>query len=102
MSLQADLLQCVRNNPGITGTELRERFSEASRFSVSSLLGRLSKQKLIENRGPEGTRWSKWYPVEYEKVNPAFLEEAERILEELKTIDPSERIAHLARYLQKS
>lgn len=97
------VLWTVRENPGISGTELREQFKPMySPHAVSGILTRLSSDmKLIENRGPAGTRWSEWYPVEHGPIDQTWIDEAEWLLEEMNKITKSERVNFLARHLQE-
>jgi hypothetical protein len=100
-TLAANLLQYVRDNPGATGTEIHNRFRPgATKASVSATLGRLQRMGLIKNQDPTGSRWSVWYPIECETPEPAFLEKARTVLEDLAKVPKSEREMVLALYLQ--
>lgn len=100
-TLSAKLLQYVRDNPGITGSDIQNVFlSQGTRHSISSTLGRLQRMGLIENRGPVGTRWSQWYPIEFEAVEEEFLKEAQNVYANLMLIPKSEREHQLALYIQ--
>jgi hypothetical protein len=99
-TLSEALLIYIRIHPGVKGSELRTSFKNP-KVSVSGSLARLKRAGLIENRGPKGTRWSTWYPVESEPVDPEFLEIAQTLLKDLKKIMPVEREDFLARKLKE-
>jgi hypothetical protein len=101
MSLIMLLLECVRTNPGITGSELQKRFISTNTMnSISSTLTRLSTMKLIENRG-KGGRYSEWYPIEFEPIDEEASDKARWIIKEMKYLPRKEKENFLARRLQE-
>lgn len=94
------LLQHVRDNPGVTGSQIHFRFQLiGTKHAISSTLGRLQTQGLIENRGNHG-RWSYWYPTAIDTPEPEFLNRANLLLEEMKKLPKFERATFLALFLQ--
>jgi len=100
-TLMADILQYVRDNPGATGSQVHFRFQlVGTRASISGTLNRLQRMGMIKNQDCTGSRWSVWYPIEFEQADPQFLTVASMLLQELKRVPKSEREALLARRLQ--
>jgi predicted transcriptional regulator len=99
-TLMEALLIYIRIHPGVKGSELQTSFN-GTKASISGSLARLHRMGLIENHGPRGTRWSEWYPVEVEPVDPKFLEIAQTLLKDLKRLLPTEREDFLARKLKE-
>jgi len=95
------ILSYIRLHPGVKGSEVHVVFKDSPKNAISGSLARLHRAGLIENRGPRGTRWSVWYPVEEEPVDPKFLEIAQEILKDLKNVLPTEREEFLARKLKE-
>jgi hypothetical protein len=99
--LIARILQYVRDNPGVPGSDVRKEFLPMSTHNaISSTLSRLRVMKLIENKGPGGP-WSKWYPVARESVDEEFVDMAQWLIREMKELPPSERGHWLACRLQE-
>jgi hypothetical protein len=100
-SFTGNVLQYVRDNPGASGPEIHKHFHpEILKITISGTLARLRRLGLITNDGPRGPR-THWYPVRFEEAEPQFLEEARKILSDLKALPVSERERCLALYLQK-
>jgi len=94
------ILIYIRLQPGVRGSEIVATFGNSPKTSVSNTIGKLKRMGLIENRG-RGGRWSEWYPVEVEPVDPEFLEIAQTLLKDLNKILKSEREVFLAKRLKE-
>jgi len=94
------ILIYIRLHPGVKGSEVQVVFKNSPKNAISGSLARLKRAGLIENRG-SSNRWSEWYPVEEETVDPKFLEIAQELLKDLKNVLASEREYYLARKLKE-
>jgi hypothetical protein len=94
------ILIYIRLHPGVKGSEVQVVFKDSPKNAISGSIARLRRAGLVENRGPSN-RWSEWYPVEVEPVDPEFLEIAQELLEVLSTVLKSEREEFLARKLKE-
>lgn len=68
--------------------------------TVSSLLGRLSREGIVENRGGYGPNAS-WYLVNISSIHPKYHNLASNILEEMKKVHHTKRVDYLARRLHE-
>lgn len=102
------VFKIIAENPGINGGEIVRKLnaefnSEVTVQQLNSVLGGLKRRTYdsIENRGSTGLS-AQWYlcPKEEEPKPHPYLDEANRILREMKRIIPNQRAEWLAEQLQ--
>lgn len=97
----------ISENPGINGGEIVRKLntefgSDITVKQLNSVLGGLRRRTFdsIENRGGTGLS-GRWYLCVKEEVEPLpYLDEAQKILRDLKRIIPNQRAEWLAEQLQ--
>jgi hypothetical protein len=103
-----EVFRIISENPGINGGEivrkLQDEFdSDITIQHLNSVLGGLKRRSFdsIENRGSTGlsARWYVCEPEPHPEPHP-YLDEAQRILRELKRIIPNQRAEWLAEQIQ--
>lgn len=102
------VFRIIDENPGINGGDIVRKLntefdSEVEVKQLNSVLSGLKRRTYdsIENRGGNG-RSARWYVCSKEEPEPnPYLNEAQRILRELKRIIPNQRAEWLAEQLQK-
>lgn len=107
MSYAQRVYEIVVETPGINGGEIVRRMNaEGSDITVqrlNSVLAGLKRRTYdaIENRGSTGLS-AQWYPLpDPEPADPPpYLDEAQRLLRDLKRIIPNQRAEWLAEQLQ--
>lgn len=112
MSYAQQVFKIIAENPGINGGDIVSKLnaefdSEVSIQQLNNILGGLKRRNYdpIENRGSNGLA-GRWYVCIKEEPEPEpepnpYLDEAKRILHELKRIIPNRRAEWLAEQLQK-
>lgn len=101
------VFKVIAENPGINGGDIIRMIKADSGYEISikhlnSILGGLKRRNYdaVENRGSTGLS-GRWYVVVPKDPEPVpYLDDAHRILRELKRIIPNQRALWLAEQLQ--
>lgn len=102
-----EVFRIISDNPGINGGEIVRKLhaefdSDITIKNLNSVLNGLKRRTFdsIENRGSNGLS-ARWYVCVPEEPEPLpYLDEANRILREIKRIIPNQRAEWLAEQLE--
>jgi hypothetical protein len=93
--VESELLQLIREKPGISGGEIQKHFYPRSKVTIASMLNRFRRM------GVATSRESKWFPVDPDAIAPEFMIFSSVLLSELNSLSPEARENHLASRIQE-
>lgn len=101
LTFQDELIQLIKERPGIGTAALQKHFQPRSKGTVATTLARLRRAGILEDEGSYGEVSSQWFFVDKEKINPVFFGLAQTLLDGLQSMVYEGRNTVLARRLQE-